>query len=249
MKSTITAGIFAITFLFLSLKTQAQELQWPSVTISSLVASKYLGFGTGNLLSKDPVAQTDLFIIFKNGFYADLWHSRSLKGSWNDGSLGNEIDYGVGWKGKITRNLTLNIGVSYSDDAKVFTLAGGDMFYTHASLTRDFEYISMSVGYENFTTMPNSGFRGGNLISLTASKYKLLFNNKIGLRASVVGEYDTGTLGSSHGFVLRGSAGTDWNMMKHVTFNVLAVNWYIPVTPHDKRVADAVFYSGLTFRF
>ena len=249
MKTNITLIVVAASLLFAGFKTQAGESQWPNVTVSSLVASEYRGFATGNLLSKDPAVQSDVFVAFKDGLYIDVWNSRSLKGSWNDSSLGNEIDYGAGWKGNIATNLTLNVGISYCDEPRVFTFGGGDMVYTHASLTRDFTHLSVTAEYENFTTMPNSGFRGGNLISLGVSKYQSFYKEKIGVRASAAGAYDMGTLGSGAGFILRGSAGVDWNISKRLTFNVLSANWYAPLTPHDKRVADAVVFSGFTLHF
>jgi hypothetical protein len=225
----------------------ARADEWPSVAVSSTFSDHYLGFGTGNLLSKDPAVQNDLAIGFKNGFYIDLWNSRSLKGQWDDGSLGNEIDYQVGWKGTLATNLSLNIGVTYFDEPKAFTFGAGDVLYTHAYLTKDFKHLSVIAGFENFTTMPRSGFQGGNLISLGVSKYQLVSQDKLGLRASAAAVYDTGTLGSREGFILRGSAGADWNITKHLTWNVVGVNWYVPMV-HDKRRTDAVVYSGFTLR-
>lgn len=249
MKSIINLVVLVTTILSLGFIAQAQDGQWPSVTVSSLVANKYLGFGTGNLLSKDPVIQSDLNISFKNGLYIDLWNSRSLKGSWDNGSLGNEVDYQIGWKVNLATNLNFNIGTAYCDEPNALSFGGGDILYTHAFLTKDLKYLSVSVGYENFVTMPDSGFRGGNLISLGVSKYQLICKDKIGIRASMAGVYDTGTLGSGKGFILRGNAGIDWNITKRLTFNVAGVNWYAPLTPHDKRIIDAVVYSGFSFKF
>jgi len=248
MKSTITLIILAITILFLSLTAQAQESQWPNVTISSLVANKYIAFGTGSLLSKDPVVQSDANILFKNGLYIDLWNSRSLVGSWDDGSFGNEVDYQVGWRGAVATNLSFDIGVTYFDEPKAFTFGPGDILYSHAFLTRGFKHLSVTAGYENYTAMPGSGFRGGNLLSLGVSKHQSFCKDKVGLHASVTGVYDTGTIGTHPGFILRGGAGADWNITKKLTLNVLGVNWYVPLTPHDKRVADVVFSCGFTLR-
>lgn len=243
--------VFAITLaaLVANSEIRADENAWPSVTVSSLVSSKYLGFGTGNVLSKDPAVQSDLFVLFKSGIYLDLWNSRSLRGSWDDGSLGNEVDYQVGWKGSLATNLTLNIGVQYFDEPKAFTLGAGDILYPHVFLTRDFKVLSLTAGFENYTTMPESGFQGGNLISLGAGRSQSLFGEKVGVQASAALVYDTGTLGSGEGFIMRGNLGANWNITKRLTWNVIGINWYVPLTPHDSRVTDAVFTSGLTFRF
>jgi hypothetical protein len=246
MKSIIILIAFVNTILFSSFTAQAQDDQWPSITISSLVANKYLGFGTGSLLSKKPAVQSDLNIAFKNGLFIDLWNSRSLKGSWNDGSFGNEVDYQVGWRGAVATNFCLDIGVTYFDEPMAFSFGACDILYTHAFLTRDFKHLSVTMGYENYTAMPDSGFRGGNLLSLGVSRHESFCNDKFSLRASVTGVYDTGTIGTRPGFILRGGAGADWNIAKHFSLNVLGVNWYAPLTPHDKRVVDVVFSSGFT---
>ena len=249
MKTNIALIAVATSLLFMNIPVQAEESQWPSVTVSSLVADKYMAFGTGSLLSKDPVIQSDVCISFKSGLYVDLWNSKSLNGSWDDGSFGNEVDYQVGWKGSITPSLRFNVGVTYFDEPNAFTFGAGDIVYTHAFLTRDFKHLSVTAGYENYVTMPGSGFCGGNLISLGVSKYQLFLQGKLGVRASVTGVYDAGTLGTRSGFIVKGSTGLDWNVSKRCTLNILGVDWYAPLTAHDKRVTDAVMYTGFTFHF
>jgi hypothetical protein len=249
MKSINTLVILIAVILSSSFIVRAQGDWCPTITISSLVADKYIAFGTGSVLSKDPVAQSDVNILFKNGLYLDLWNSRSLKGSWNDGSFGNEVDYQVGWRHEVAPNWSLDIGETCFDEPKAFTIGAGDILYTHAFLTRDFKHLSVTAGYENYVTLPGSGYQGGNLISLGMSKSLSLCDGKIGLHASAVGVYDTGTLGTKSGFITRSGAGADWNIAKHFTLNVLGVSWYVPVTPHDKRTADAAIYTGFTLRF
>ncbi len=247
MKSTLL--ILIVSFITIGFQAQAEETQWPQITLSSYVADKYIGFSTGNVLSKDPVIQSGLHASFKNGFYTEIYNSRSLKGSWNDGSLGNEMDYGFGWKGNLATNLSLKLGALYYDEPNAFTLGAGDVLQSYVFLTRDFKHLSVIAGFENFVTMPGSGFQGGNLVSLGVSKYQLLCKGKLGLRASAALVYDTATLGSGEGFILRGSAGADWNITKHLTFNIVGVNWYSPLTPKDRRETDAMWSSGFTFRF
>jgi len=246
MNSSLKALVGIATLLF-GLTVYAED--WPSVSISSLVSSKYLGFGTGNLLSEDPVVQSDLHVTWKNGFYVDLWNSRSLKGKWNDGSLGNEVDYGIGWNGTLAPHLKLSIGLTYLDEPNAFTLGAGDILYPRVFLTRDFKYLSVTAGFANFTTLPNSGFNGGNLLNLGVSRGYNLCDGKVSVRGSVILVYDFGTLGSGEGFILRGNIGTDWNITKNLTWNIIGINWFLPMTPKDTRVTDAVFYSGFSFRF
>lgn len=233
-----------VTALLVLNRIEAEENQPKpvSITLSSVVANKYLFSGTGGVLSEDPVVQTDLFFSHKSGVYLDLWASRSLKGKWDDGSLGNEVDLGIGWNGTI-KGLTAHIGVTYFDEPKAFTLGAGDIIYSHARLGKDFKHLSLTLGYENLVTMPESGFQGGNLFSLTASKSIPFWKDLMNVSASLAGVYDTGTLGSNTGFFLRGSAGVNWNITKRLTANLVSVNYFI------RRKSDAMVSTGLTWSF
>lgn len=234
-----------ITALLALNRTEAEENNQPkpvSITLSSVVADKFLFSATGMELSGEPVVQTDLFFAHKSGVYIDLWASRSLKGKWDDGSLGNEVDYGVGWNGTI-KGLIAHIGVTYFDEPIAFTLGAGDILYSHARLGKDFKHLSLTLGYENLTTMPDSGFQGGHLFNFTASKSVSFWNDRLAVSASLAGVYDTGTLGSESGFLLRGTAGVNWNITKRLVANVVSVNYFI------RRKSDAMVSTGFTFNF
>lgn len=243
MKTSIAVTLFI--FAAARLDAEGKTNNWPNVTLSSLVANKYLQPGTGDVLHNRPVIQTDLLLSFKNGLYLDLWNSRSLQGKWNDGNLGNEIDYGLGWDG-VVKGLAAHIGFSYYDEPKAFTLGSGDIFYTELRLGKELKWLSVTAGYQNYATMPDSGFQGGHLISIGASRAQSLYGDKVVFNASFAGVYDTGTLGTLAGFMLRGNAGVNWNISKCFTFNVVSVNYYVPLT---RRATDAMVMSGLTFRF
>lgn len=247
MKNTTLLFIVSMSVGLFQSTALAQEGTGPSITVGSYVADKYLAFGTGSVLSEDPVIQTDVFVLFKNGVYVDLWNSRSLKGSWDDGSFGNEVDYGLGWKGSVGKGLSLNIGATYFDEPRAFTLGAGDILYTRAFLTKECKLLSVTLGYENYVAMPGSGFKGGNLVSIGASKSWSSREGKLGMRASVVGVYDTGTIGTDDGFILRGGVGIDWRASKRLTFNLIGVSWFVPVTAHDKRTRNVMAYSGITW--
>lgn len=246
MKRTLKISIITATLsVAVQLYAEAETNQWPRITLSSLVANKYLQPGTGDVLHDRPVVQTDLLLTFKNGLYLDLWNSRSLQGKWDDGSLGNEVDYGLGWDGTI-KGLTVHVGFAYYDEPGVFTLGAGDILYTELRLGKELKWFSVTAGYQNYTTMPNSGFQGGHLISLGASRAQPLYGDKVILNASFAGVYDTGTLGTLAGFMFRGNVGVSWNINEHLTFNAVSVSYYAPLT---HRATDVIVTSGLTYRF
>ena len=234
-----------IVLLFLSVGVQAQENHSPTVSVSSYVANRYLGFGTGSVFSKDPVAQSDVLVSFSDGVYVDLWDSRSLKGKWNSGSLGDEINYGIGWKGFLAPGLSLNASTMYFDMPKVFSFGTGDFIYSRAFLTKDLKLLSIVAGYENYITRSKNGPLSRNLWSFGVSK-RLSFNS-FSLRTSALMINDGGTAGTDHGFFMRGRIGLDRNMNEHSVLNIIGINWYKPLTIHDKRKPNAMVYTGITF--
>ncbi|MEI8061782.1 MAG: TorF family putative porin [bacterium] len=234
--------------IFAILATLCASKAENNITLTTYAANHYLSFGSGRVLSKDPVIQTDVRISYGTGIYLDLWGSRSLKGKANSRSLGNEIDYGLGWRGLVAPHLTLDVGVTYFDEPKVGRLGAGDIIYTHANLTRDYSFAAVTLGYENYVTMPRSGFQGGNLCTLGVSKGWSLCSDKVGVHASAAAVYDTGTLGTKPGFLFRGNAGVDYKQSKHVTFNLIGANWYAPVTGIGTK-ANIMWMSGMTVSF
>ncbi|HEY0907770.1 MAG TPA: hypothetical protein VGE35_00290 [Candidatus Paceibacterota bacterium] len=246
MKTTLLLVAIASVAL-LSSGTSASESKGPSVTVGTLITNKYLASGTGSTLSRDPALQSDLFVMFPNGFYVDLWNSRSLRGSWDDGSLGNEVDYSVGWKGAVAEGASLNVATSYFDEPRAFDLGKGDILYTRAFLTKGFKLLPVTIGYENYVAMPSSGFRGGSLVSLGSGKSWSGIESKISARVSAAAVYDFGTLGTSSGVIFRGGAGIDWKASKRLTVNLIGANWFVPVTPRDKRSSDVAFSTGVTW--
>ncbi len=242
MKKTLVIVITASLGLVLKAEETNQNQHPVSITLSSAVADKYLFPATGFALSHNPVVQTDLLLTHKSGFYVDLWNSRSLRGKWDDGSLGNEIDYGIGWNGTL-KDLTAHVGVTYFDEPGAFVFGSGDILYSHARIGKDFKHLTITVGYENYVTMPESGFQGGHLISLTASKNFSFLKDKVSLATSLAGVYDTGTLGSEREFFVRGNVGINWNASKHITLNLISANYFI------RRASDVSVASGFTLNF
>lgn len=213
-----------------------------TVSFSSAVANKYLNTGTGGELSKDPVVQTDLTLTHRSGLYLDLWNSRSLAHKWNSGDLGDEVDYGIGWNGTV-KGFNVHIGSTYFDEPNVFTLGAGDIVYTHARIGKDFKHLTITAGYENYTPLPGSGFQGGNLMSVGASRNFSFCKDKVSLATSLAGVYDTGTLGSDREFFARGNVGLNWNANKHLTLNLISANYFI------RHTSDVMVMSGFTVNF
>jgi hypothetical protein len=220
---------------------------WPSVTFSSYWANQYLAFGGGAVLYDKPVVQSDLYVSFDNGLYLDLWSSTSLDTKWNN-NLGDEVDYGIGWE-KTIRKYTVRIGFIYFDEPNVFTLGAGDIAYTHAKVSRPVYGITLCAGFENYITMPDSGFQGGNIFSVGLSKSVSLRKDKLSLGASAALAYDDGGFGLDNGLLGRGNISATWKLTKKLSFIAPSVSWYAPLTIDDSRKFDTVVSAGFSYKF
>lgn len=220
----------------------------PTVIVKSLAASKYLAFGSGGLLDKDPALQTLLLVLYPKGFNFSLWNSTDFQ-KWNS-SLGSEVDYGIGWSGKLGEDFSADIGLTYFDEPNVFTWGAGDIIYGQVKVSRIIvSGFTISGGYERYVTMPHSGFNIGSLYSLGASKNISLLDNELVMKNSLTLVYDKGGTGFDNGFLLRGTILFDWKISDRMTLTLPQVNYYVPLSVHDARKKDAVFFAGLAHRF
>lgn len=219
----------------------------PSITVSSSVGDKYLGFNTGFLLSKSPVLQSDAFVAFPRGLYLDLWNSRTLKGRWDDQDFGNETDYCIGWGGSVAKGASLDASAVYFDEPKPLKFGAGDIVLLRAALSKNVtSLLSASIGIEDFSTMPKTGYSGGMLFP-AGLRFKVpLIDDRVRFVASAAMVYDTGTFGGDRGFLARGNIGADWSVTKRLTMKLNA-NWYVPVTVHDRRTTDAMVTIGASY--
>ena len=231
----------------------------PSVNLRTVVASKYLAFGSGGTLYDKPVIQSDIFTSFQNGFYVDLWNSTALTG--HDSNFGWEQDLGIGWAGPLSTfgicgyasDMTLDIGTTYFDEPGLLTLGAKDVLYSHVKLSKAItKWFAMNGEYENYVTMPKTGYQGGSLFSLGASTSKSFLGHNDDLvtaSTALAIVYDNGGFGCDDGFLLRGSAELDWKLTTHVTMILPQVNYYVPVTMQDSRRLDAVVFAGFGYHF
>jgi len=254
--------MIAVVAVFFALALRAEEVAKPyvpSLTFSSVVANKYLAFGNGATLYDKGVVQSCLDAAFACGLDVGLWNSVSFK-EWNS-NYGSELDYFAGWSGDLSKlgiasaglsDINLSAGVTYFDEPNVGTFGAKDILYSHIKVSKPLSrYFTIMAGYENYVAMPGSPYKGANesLYFWGASAGKSIFHDRVCLGTSLSAVYDTGGLGCDHGMLLRGHAGADWNVSKHVVFNAVGVNYYVPLSVHDSRSLDGVVSSGFTLHF
>lgn len=229
------------------------EASEPKVAVTSHLSAsnKYLAFGAGIKLSPDPVIQADISFNFDNGIYILLWGSTSLDGNYGktkSGALdfGDEIDLGVGWSGQV-EGLSVDIGTTYFDEPMPGSFGANDVLYTHLRVGKTFKCGYTLTGvWENYWAMPNSSLGGGNLVGLEVSKtYKL--SEKLSAPIMIGAVYDDGGFGAGTGILIRGAASLSYQINDSLSLDG-GCRWYIP-TMDDYRDDDAVFWTGITYKF
>ena len=230
--------------------------KFPSVTLSSVVANKYLAFGSGGMIYDRPVLQSDLLISFQNGFYADVWNSSPFERY--DHNYGTEQDFGIGWSGPLSTfgvknkmsDLNLDIGITYFDEPHVLTLGSDDIIYSHVKVSKMIYGVTLYGSYENYMSMPGSSCPGGNLYGVGINKKMSFFGDKLNASASIGPSYDSGGFGLDNGFLIHGEAELDWKLSEHMSLILPQVRYYIPITVNDSRRSfDEVIAGGLSYKF
>ena len=146
-------------------------------------------------------------------------------------------------------DFVLDIGSTYFDEPGLLTIGSKDILYNHVKLSRESKVVTVFWQFENYIAMPGSPYKGGNLVSVGASKGVSLFKDRVSANTSLALTYDTGGFGCDSGLLLRGTAELDFAITKHITVILPSVNYYAPLTVRDSRTLDAVVSAGLAYRF
>lgn len=247
MNRTLKTVLFAVAMLAIAFSVKAA-----SVTFSSGVANQYISFGSGAVLyDENPVLQSDLFVSFENGFYADLWNSKSFVSSWGE-NLGDELDYGFGWAGSIGGGFTLDIGVTYFDEPTIADFAEGDILYTHVKLSHEIETFSefglgtltVSGMFDSYKTLFGTDYDGGNLYGIGAN-INQVWGKTTSFNLNQVLAYDDGGFGLDDGFIIEWSAGLTHRLSDRTSLVLPSITLYTPLSVHDARETELVLYGGI----
>ena len=103
-------------------------------TFSSFARSSYLR--NLDIVTRQPVIQSDLYVVCNDGWGFDLWKSVSLSRGLNSDAA--EVDYTVFKLGKIpSLGISYDVGVSYYDLNRTFRFQSGDLIVPYLELTLD----------------------------------------------------------------------------------------------------------------
>ena len=225
------------------------------IRVSSQALSDYRFFN-GFIGYDDPVIQTDITTAFSNGLELGIWHSAGLNDDDLSSDFGDEIDYTMGWSGKI-KETNVSGGISYFDIFELGTRKKGDgaadVIRPYVAASQSFELSeSQKLGP---TAKLEGRMRAYGDANLGLTLYlgaqhgwtinpQLSFNQKLRLVD------DTGSIGFEKILLGRYDAGFVYDLGKTVSWNVFSVTATTPITsPKNGQKSGATLGTGLIFRF
>ena len=229
--------------LFLGFTSSARADDGGSVTLRSVVASKYI-LDNGEVSYDKPVTQTDLSINFKNGLYIDLWNSVPFKK--DSQTFGNEEDFGLGWSGTLFKFIDLDLCATYCDEPRLMTMDKNDVLYSYIKLSKTVGSFVFSAMDGNYKAVLPDGPETENFCNIGICGSGSFFKDHLNVSASIVPTYDTG----EKSFFAKGSLEFDWKLIGHLSLVLPKVDYYyVPVQAYTSRSTDKVFFGGLSYQF
>ncbi|MES2436859.1 MAG: hypothetical protein V4519_02515 [Patescibacteria group bacterium] len=225
----------------------------PSVVLTTRLWSQYYG-ANGSVYHTDPVLQSDVFVTFPNGVYIDLWHSAGLDDANLNSNFGDEVDYTLGWVGKV-RDVNVNVGVSYFDLAAPRLLSGtkGDLIYMYGELSLDLDLgnghtIKPFLKPEAYLSAnaTNEGFEGQVQVGVN---HIWQVNESVSFQHRLAVLADPGFYGFDSGLMLFYSGGVAWKLSDSITLDLPVWKMGTPITSmSDSREFDGAIGVGLTIK-
>ena len=226
----------------------------PSATLRTEMVSKYLGFANGSVISDRPAIQTDFCIPLPEGFRIGIWNSTGLDGS-DPSNLGDEVDYYAGWTGTF-EGFGVDVSFAYFDEPGIFHFGSCDILNPGVEINHPLKNgLVPFVKWVGYTTMPNSGFDGGNVFQF-GTRYT--FNSEsiiklpkfVSVPVQTIFAWDDGAFFSDPGVLWKGMIEANWHITKWLDVNAPCAAVYAPVTVDNKNPhgTDIVVYAGVTIR-
>lgn len=200
-------------------------------TVTTKFFDTYRG-ANGGIFYDGPVVQSDLFISFQNGIYADLWASRGNKAGWMD-DFDSEVDYNAGWA-----NSNFDLGVMYIDVAK---LSASDVLQLYAKVaTREFQGgLQGRFVIEHYLAMSGNDPARGTITRLHLMQNVVVGHGSLGWKLGAF--YDTGAFGFAEGTVGEGEISLLYNMGRLSAGPLVKCTAPISLSRDDGRESGCAF--------
>jgi hypothetical protein len=241
----------ALVFLNAPIAT-SQATEWiSSITWSTDALSQYINNDNGERLHTKPVVQSSTNFQFQDGFYLNLWGSKSLDREGPANNLGNEIDYIFGWA-----NVIGPVGVDLS--AQYWSLSDPLLFRSHGDVVQFQIELNKDLKFDMHTitpfvkiepTFPLDGSQTGAYLYVgLRHKWNLTDNVAFTQAGQII--YDPGIYGIISGYNFRYDAALAWDLSKTMTIRLPVFRVFVPITTFEEDRTTAYTYgAGFDMRF
>lgn len=248
MRAVVVAAL-AATGIATQNPAHAEAGSWtPSWTFSVDMLSKYVGGPNNILLYDKPVNQNNIRAQWKSGFYVNVWNSQILGTESPVGNAGNEIDYAVGYAGKLG-SFGFDISLSYFDLSapKLFEFRG-DIVQIGLELNREFTfdehtftpYLRVEPSWVTAHAAPfGAYFHAG-----VGHRWKV--NDFLSIADSARVVYDAGVYGMTEGYNARFDFSPVWKLTPELDLRLPYARYFVPLSHYgDGRKNELVLGVGL----
>lgn len=224
-----------------------------SVKFFPKVLSNYKIFN-GVTIHDDPVVETDLTLAFPKGFQLGLVHYVGLNDADLSSDFGDELDYTLGWSGKIL-GTDVVAGASYFDIVELGYRTKGvtDVIRGYLGASRNYEIteghkLGPTAKLESRMRVEGHSDLGFALWVGAQHSWQISQSFSFSQKLRAIG--DTGSIGFKDIVLGRYDAGFNYCFGKNVTWNIFSFTLTTPLTPAGNGQETGETYgTGLLISF
>jgi len=258
MRKNLVIWLLAMALSFFAFCVQAQATEEESSFTGSVSTSIFSGYlvDAGWLLYDRPVWQTDLYLEYSSGWYADLWVSRGLDRDEELAKAGDEVDGTLGLSTSLGEVADLDVGVSYfncqyfeDEDGNEIS---GDVWDFFAKFSKDFpvgeqNVLTPSLKLEFATPVESDGPEKGVYVYAGLS-HAWTISETLTFSHGIIITYDDGVYGGDSGLLGGYCAELAYALTDSVTVTP-SVTMTNPLTVDDERKNEVVAGISLSYDF
>lgn len=226
----VLVALFVLAF---AVSAYAQD-----VTLTTKAKEMYLGVNGARFYDEAPVSQSDVFVLWKNGYYADVWGSSAAN---SELKFDKEIDFTFGRGGQIGEH------AKYLAEGVYFAVQGIDILDFNVEVSGTTNAIAPFVRLEAYAPRKTGGLRKGTMTSLGVRG-----NLKYGKWNFPYEEYarrDSGCFGFDKGILAQGRVGVGYDINVKTSVGA-GIRFSEPLTDFtDGRHNEVVWDIGLVRTF
>lgn len=239
--------------LLLLLNITSSFAQQFTISGQNIVRSGYAGFDDGALVFDGLVIQGNVTFSSESGLFIDVWYSQDTENS--QASWGDEVDYTIGWNGKLSENISLSVSLSYFDNHLLGQVPFNDLIksgfkvsWENISSSSRFE-LTPFVAYSNFFVPDKeTTFDGGNVYSIGVDS-QIHVNEKISLASSTSFVWNDGAFKTSPGPMFKHTSSLNYKKDEKITWHIIETSFYVPFAGRHSVEQQTVLGTGFSWKF